>query len=863
MDKYFYDKKNFDNINLAINQTILKKTGQNVNPIHSKLVYQFMKYIFDNTEKPKGLRKKQFLSILNHQVLQVAVPRIEKLTLDEVSATNTNSGVTNNNFSNSVGNAPMPTMNSQTKEEFNFDKRFKEAQRTRSSIPVQTNMMQNGNMQNSNMQNSNMQQQQQLEVVADNAMTQEETDKRYNEMMAQRQMQFDSAPSDITKQQLNKRNEGMTNFENKNKELNNGIEEYSDRIEERGEGEKMNLNEQFQPILSQQLHPAVNQSSGLNDLIKQDVNSLLAKRQDENVIIKDNGGFNGGFNSGFNGGEFSDKSLNNVGDKMGENVNPMVESMLGSSVIETQNGVDMNRLEQQNMNAFKQQMIVPPVPKEKYIKREYFINVDSRDRDLEVYPDVNKFQIKFSPSSDSQELFQYRDNEGNILYETKKGFMGDGHGASLPEIYDNIYSIECVSATVPYDITYVCGICPYKFNSYQNDENIQTDEPQRFKTWAYGPVFDTPTGNLSGQRLGIATSVLDEPYLLLNVDELEGNNPYIGTNKATTNTFAKLLHDGYFGVLTSFIQLKTDHGTKKVYKPQALGKLDKMTLNLVKHNGKHYNFGMDKMYVKCFEEVEGDECSTRVVIVAPNDECGDCGKSHGHCLRPGNLLYFYDTLDCVNNEVLFYKTINPQVSMAEGLGNDIDTVVERDVDIVANELKISGSIKDTGKGVNFSAFLEVGDYLMLNSDVGEKYSVRIKRFASGSNGGVDIYTNRPSGFSDSDVAIRNFGFYRKNMKGITSDVKGNFNYIDGKRVCATQDDDFVDCAGDSRAANMAFYINFPYASLPERLRGKDLSFGNGSGKSEVFFIKKRMQVSYTFRVTVLEQDVDKIHSTMI
>lgn len=857
MDKYFYDKKNFDNINQVINQTVHKKTGRQVDPKHAKLVYKMMNYVFENTEKPVGMKKKQYLSVLNHQVLQVALPRIEQLTVNQ-----TEKAVVDRappaNAPTSSGMIPPPTVNSETREEFNAGQRFEQMQAERGmGAPPQAAMMSNGGMSNGGMGNR---EREQLEGITDSAMSQEESEKKYNDMLASRQQGIAMAVTAGAGQNLEQRNDSMANFENSNRQLNGGVEEYSERIEERGEGEKIgNLDSQFQPILSSGgQHPALNQASGLANLISQDVDTLLAQRLDENIIVKDNGGLqgvsqppSGGVTGGVTGGI------------TGSGIEPVIEKMVGNNIGEMVD-IDRNIAERQDMNAFKQQVVVPPIPQEKYTKREYYINVDSRDRDLEVYPDVNKFQIKFAPSSDSQELFKYRDTNGNVLYETRKGFVGDGHGASLPEVYDNIYSIECVSATIPYDITYVCGICPYRYNSYQIDQNkiVPPAAEGQFTSWPYGPNYTPATsGSLVDATIGVATSVLDEPYLLLNVDELEGNNPYIGTNKATTNTFAKLLHDGYFGVLTSFIQLKPDYGTKKIYKPQALGKLDKMTLNLVKHNGKHYNFGNDKLYVKCFQPVsgEGNECKTRVVIVPPDDECGDCEQSHGHCLRPGNLIYFYDTLDCVNNEVLFYKTVQPVVEgVPLGTGeSEIDGVS------ASGELKISGTVRDDARGINFAAFLEVGDYLLIQQVGGSaKYTVRINSFSVGSNGASIMHTEIPDGWIDG-LAINKFGFYRKNMKGITNEGKNTFNYVEGKRVCGTESDDFDDCDGNEVSANTGFIINYRYANLPTRLKSKDLTFSDGSGRSEVFFIKKRMQVSYTFRVTVLEQDVGKVHSSMI
>lgn len=882
MDKYFYDKKNFDNINQVIDGAVFKKTGQHVDPKHSKLVYKLMDYVYKTTGRPEGLKKKQFLTLLNHQVIKVALPRIEQLTMVDGNGSVSGGSVSGGSVGGGSdgggmsGGPPLPSMNSERRQDFNFDERLSQAQMDRGMRAPPQASMQNSELGGAVMPQA--QQQQAVGTVSDNAMSQDDAEAMYEKLLANRQQGIQNATTSHAGQNLEQRNSSMTSFENKQREINSGVEHYSERIEERGEGEKAvgdSFDEQFKPILGGSDgvggHPASSQASDFNSLIGQNVETLLAKRLDEQVVVKNNGGFIGGADSTVGGTNIGD-NFANMFDKVSvsgseapvgseahvgsSRVEPVIEKMVGnmsSSVIED---VGDNSQKQQLVqeDAFRNRMVVPPVPQEKYIKRQYYVNIDSRDRDLEVYPDVNKFQVKFAPSSDSNEVFQYRDASGEILYQTHKNFLGDGHGASLPEIFNNIFSIECVSAIVPYDITYVCGICPYQYNGSTTDEN-KVASANQFTSWPYGPVYNAPTGQLAGQNLGVATSVLDEPYLLLNVDELEGNNPYIGTNKATTNTFAKLLHDGYFGVLTSFIQMKTDHGERKTFKPQAFGKLDKMTLNLNKHNGIRYNFGTDKIFVRRFEPAgEGEDCMTNVIIVPPDDDCGECGVSHGHCLKPGNLIYMYDTVDCVNNEIRFFEHVQPTVANAEDVGASVADG--------GSELVITATVaKGGGTSVNFAAFINIGDYIMIESATNGKYALRVNRF---SGNGFQMYVDKPDDFDTPAVAITKFGFYKKNMKGITSEAKGKFNYIDGKRVCGTEDGDYEDEEGNTWPANSVFKINFPYANLPERLKSKYLTFGDTNDtQSEVFFIKKKMQVSYTFRITVLEQDINKVHSSMV
>ena len=247
MERYFYDKTNFNNINEVIEKTVFNKTGQHVDPKHTKLVYQLMNYVYKNTTKPAELKKKQYLSLLNHQVIQIAVPRIEQMTVQQNSARrevydgnvgnvgNVGGGVVQPVGQNvsMMNNYLMPTMNAETKDQYNINERFEQIQKDREQIGGQMG-----------------EQMGRQQVTSDNAMSIEDSNSAYEQMLQRRK-------NGTTVQNLAQRNQSMEQFENRQNRINHNVQQYSEKIEGGEEGESINsstINEQFQPILGS--HPA-------------------------------------------------------------------------------------------------------------------------------------------------------------------------------------------------------------------------------------------------------------------------------------------------------------------------------------------------------------------------------------------------------------------------------------------------------------------------------------------------------------------------------------------------------------------------------------------------------------------------------
>lgn len=87
---------------------------------------------------------------------------------------------------------------------------------------------------------------------------------------------------------------------------------------------------------------------------------------------------------------------------------------------------------------------------------------------------------------------------------------------------------------------------------------------------------------------------LTYPYLILQVDELGSH--YNGFNTATKKCFTPFIYDTEYRASNGrgFIIMKPMQKEKRVFKPNLLGSLPRMTINIVKPNGALYNMAKDE-----------------------------------------------------------------------------------------------------------------------------------------------------------------------------------------------------------------------------------------------------------------------------
>lgn len=523
--------------------------------------------------------------------------------------------------------------------------------------------------------------------------------------------------------------------------------------------------------------------------------------------------------------------------KAKETVNRKLEekSIESASISSTPQLTDINDMSINNYNprnvgrGFNQggfPLIRPP--KTSYIPVEHYITIDSRSRNLEVYQSANNFQVKFAPASDKLVYRSYKDSTGLLLYEGNVRFHGDNKGANIDIKYNNVFEIECLQATVPYAVKYVCGDYPSQFNGGTTDAN-QPSTTDNFGSYRYGPVWSSVDG--------LRKNVLDVQYLLLSVEEID-DGPYKGTNLANTTAFSKLFYDNFFGQYHSFIQMKPAGNESKRYEPSALASLTKMTIGLRKWNNLLYDFGVDKTYVASYTAVSGDSCQTEITIDTESKDY-PCGSITSHGLEPGDLLYFFDTVPELCDQEIMYFTNNPSILLEDNGDSTCN--------LIATIKQTTTTGVEIDRTINFSEFITVGDYIYIKYETSTSSGENVEYLqVVGFNDDYTLIVTEPSVVSgdpsDKITNITKIGWAKPTKRGRTSNSTCNLNYLDGIRVCEIKD-------------ATTFVVNFPYENLTYMQK-------QNYDKS-VFFIKHKLQVNYTFRVVTLEKNFDQLESQIV
>lgn len=482
-------------------------------------------------------------------------------------------------------------------------------------------------------------------------------------------------------------------------------------------------------------------------------------------------------------------------------------------------------MNQQSNNAVLNYSLIPP-EKLNYQTRKYFISVDSLQRDLEAYPLPTNFQVRFEQPGTEVEVPSFLNSDGVVIYGPPVVYRNvGGKGAKLENIYQNIVELKCLDAQIPLDRGYVGGLAPYDFNGSQIDENKLV--PNAFPSYPYGPVWK--------ENYGISVDVLDEPYFFLVVDEIDG--AYDGTTLASRRALAKLNYDKMYGVTRKFVNLKTSTLEGKTFYPSTWAKLSQMTLQLVTRFNQLLDVGVDKVYIKSIEQ--GDEVKpgffcplkpgqhlTKVRIIEKDPSYGQeiCGVG----LFPGDRLIFYSIFNC--NPLASATKLNENVYISFEKYPAIYFYMVYDAQTGKKEKKI-----------DVTPFLKVGDMVIINN----KYILDIEAI---DGSGLNVRVKSRMGDFDPSVTVVSKGFVNVNKRGSNEIDSCSFLIPSGLRVGGRLDDP------------LEFQLLYPFEDIPSYLKSPPWGFFR---PYEAFYIHAKKQISYTFEVTQMEQNMERLDSRII
>ena len=460
----------------------------------------------------------------------------------------------------------------------------------------------------------------------------------------------------------------------------------------------------------------------------------------------------------------------------------------GSMFAPEQDDEMMDIHDQENMNYGP----VTQAPEQLLKRVDHYIDIDSRmDRDLSLYPDPNNFQIEFA-KRDTESVERYVDKHGNVLYEHKV-VEQNNKSSNIQPVYINILDIECKSVTVPVQ---------------------QYGE--------YGGV-----------------SLDDEPYILLNIEEISG--PYESSNKHVNDAFAKLIPNK---VGNKFAELKPS-GEHEIhqYESGELGVIDKLTLKLETKNGTKYTVGNDKTHIKSLFNSDG------MVSFTLHDNVK-------HNINTGDLLYFYDRSPSFSDIIHFKESVSiKKIEKCTDIGyNFVQDIIDLKSNINKDELfdniltdkreyiSISFNVTNDENETTFvnvrdvfekafenNEIRRIGDYEILSksdhylytvSEYNSKITNNLSKIVGFNREGIII--EKPKQFPQNKKKVSRLGFAKCN-KGVQNNDANSLFFQGGHRV--------------TNIDNGIYSVNVPFVD----------SFEDG----EVFFIQHKMQINYTFKISCI------------
>ena len=459
---------------------------------------------------------------------------------------------------------------------------------------------------------------------------------------------------------------------------------------------------------------------------------------------------------------------------------------------------------------------------EQTIKTDYII-IDSRYRDFNLYPNQCDFVFKFSPNDNNFIFKTYNENDIVIIAE-KKIVIGNQSNNDISETFDNINSVYLDNVIVP--------VHSFEFSANQIIDNIDASE--------------------------LTLTIYKDSYLLLEIPELR--SPYKGGNSNFKKSFAVLrINHGSSLTAMKFSNNFTNlivPSEIMVYEPSPLGKLDKFSIKLNNKNGRIYNFGIDKLYIKNFSKGElkylgicgKKEYSTKFEINRSHIEYSkicknyynikDCDVITNNPLIVRDLIYFYHVVPNENEMVFFESNIK------------ID-VFKKNV----NNIKVSLSYKLKNKKINVNIVNLLASFKTINEDLsnyyfiiiisGQKYYLRIKEIDE-NHFYLYSYANLPN-FNKNNVK---FGLSKGNKSGSNNDRLESLFYSSGFNVISVNNSENV---GDT-LGSYVIEIDYPYDNLPNFIKENNFT------DDDLFIIQDKKQISYGFTIKYNIKDHEELNS---
>ena len=295
---------------------------------------------------------------------------------------------------------------------------------------------------------------------------------------------------------------------------------------------------------------------------------------------------------------------------------------------------------------------------------------------------------------------------------------------------------------------------------------------------------------------------------------------------------------------------------RMTYDPTLLSSLDKMTLRIKDLSNNHINIGQDKMYVNVIEESKGfiiNKCfeedavkGTDITITTEHSDYISEGctnnKINNHCLVPGDTVFFYDTKPCDNEHI--YK-LNKDQTYIKYSSHEFEIKYKYNTTTKKNK-------NVTERILSLSQYLFIGDFIAIGGMLFKIKSFNGKKAVIEPND-ISKYnsflTDVPANCLTNGTNTYQVGFVRQNKKGFTSNNRCALNSKKGHKVLYIYD------GGTPNHYSQKFTIDLPWKSFG----------GNYSDyiKNTIFFIKKKLQTSYMFKISTMHKQNEQLESELV
>ena len=435
--------------------------------------------------------------------------------------------------------------------------------------------------------------------------------------------------------------------------------------------------------------------------------------------------------------------------------------------------------------------------------KNLYLDIDSRFRNLKNYKYSSNFQIDFNKKNDI--FFPELKVKGITIYNSKRIILNKNN----IELPNNIKEIECIQAIVPLEENKII---------FNNEIGLELDST--------------------------IEKTFNEPYLLLNIDELKSK--YKSLNTLFNNTFTKLIPDK---INQNFILLKSS-GSYEVYKDNI--NLDKLSLNLMKSNGKKYRSNNEITDVLSVSNYEYNY-ENNISIHLENNITKE--------LKIGDLLYFYDNSPDFETAISFHDNVRIK---------SINVIDNLEYDLFNKKVVTKGQANNSDLN---NIINEYGKLFLLNLEVMTNIEDKKKIFSD-----VDMKTIFPEllkkeliNFNLNQIIDEDLNEYIVLGIRVNSRIVNKYFKIIGfnrRALILLNEDNFNINKKDIMNINLIKDINEPKQNNNEnslfyigghKIIGKkadtiilDLQDGKNNYKNKkIFLIEHKKQINYTFRIGYL------------